>query len=104
MRISGPGFRRQRCSCRRAGNTGTFLNDVVLSQWQAAQVARVRERRGVDGTVFSERDEFGECTADRRGMLQAMTAEAARENEVGHGLARAKERILIEGVVVVVSR
>src|ERR1700730_6146987 len=82
----------------------SLLNDVVLSQWPAAQVARVRKRREVDGTVFSESDEFGERTADRRRVLQSVAAEAACENQIGHRLACAQERILIEDVIVVVSR
>src|SRR6266852_9895289 len=88
----------------RAAACGSLLNDVVLSQWPAAQVARVRKRREVDGTVFSESDEFGERTADCRRVLQPVAAEAAGENQIGHGLACAQERILIEGVIVVVSR
>src|ERR1700675_1568026 len=88
----------------RAATCASLLYDVVLSQWPAAQVARVRKRREVDGTVFSESDEFGERTADCRRVLQPVTAEAACENQVGHGLACAQERILIEDVVVVMSQ
>src|SRR6516225_4388119 len=95
-----------RTACEEIARTVAMarLYHVALRQRTALGNAPVGEARQIDGAEGAVHDQFGDRAPGRGTLLCAMPGEAAGEVEVGERRVRADDRVLVEPIVVVVTR
>ena len=83
--------------------TARRLPAVALVNPLAAQHPLVAEAAEIDAPILAEADEFAQGPPDGRGLLHAVSGETRGEVEVLEVSGETDDRVLVQGVEVVVA-
>ena len=81
---------------RPEGAARDSLDYILLDDWPILDHSLELELRQVDGFIFSCNDEFTEAATDSGRLLQAVAAEAVRDEQVAHIWMSSDESVMVE--------